>query len=92
MRITRPVFSNSTPDGRVTGTFLTETGDYRYLEGVVDGDSLKLSCFDGSHAFLFHAALDQDSFRGRFWSGTHWDRALGRVPEPGPSSCGIPTR
>ncbi|MCB0769416.1 MAG: TlpA family protein disulfide reductase [Flavobacteriales bacterium] len=58
--------------GRATGTFLTETGDYRYLEGVVYRDSLKLSCFDGSHAFLFHASIEQDSLHGRFWSGTHW--------------------
>ncbi|MEZ4739115.1 MAG: TlpA disulfide reductase family protein [Flavobacteriales bacterium] len=61
------------PNGKVTGTFLTETGDYRFLEGVVEGDSLKLSCFDGSHAFLFLARLDQDSLHGRFWSGTHWE-------------------
>ncbi len=59
-------------EGRTTGTFMTETGDYRYLEGVVQGDSLKLSCFDGSHAFLFKAALSGDSMVGRFWSGTHW--------------------
>lgn len=57
---------------RVTGTFITETGDYRYLEGVVDEDSLKLSCFDGSHAFLFKARIGEDSIIGKFWSGTHW--------------------
>ena len=45
-------------DGRVTGTFLDPTGDLRYLEGVVDGDSLKLSCFDGGHAYLFTARID----------------------------------
>ncbi|MDO7877750.1 TlpA disulfide reductase family protein [Hymenobacter sp. ASUV-10] len=39
----------------VTGTFLTTTGDYRYLAGQVDGNTLKLSTFDGSHAFLFTA-------------------------------------
>ena len=39
----------------VTGTFLTPTGDYRYLAGNAIGDSLLLSCFDGSHAFLFKA-------------------------------------
>ena len=39
----------------VTGTFLTPTGDYRYLAGNVFGDSLFLSCFDGSHVFLFKA-------------------------------------
>jgi len=58
--------------GRTTGTFVTETGDYRYLEGVVHNDSLELSCFDGSHAFLFAAAIHGDSLTGRFWSGTHW--------------------
>lgn len=57
--------------GRVTGTFGTETGDYRYLDGVMHGDSLLLSAFDGSHAFLFNAVLRGDSLFGRFRSGTH---------------------
>ncbi|NDC77984.1 MAG: TlpA family protein disulfide reductase [Chitinophagia bacterium] len=43
---------------RLTGTFLTPTGDYRYLEGVISGDSLQLSCFDGSHAYYFGARLE----------------------------------
>lgn len=60
------------PDGRVTGTFVTETGDYRFLEGSVNQDSMRLSCFNGSHAFLFAAKLQGDSMIGRFWSGTHW--------------------
>lgn len=38
---------------KVTGTFLTETGDYRFLEGSVQNSEMSLSCFDGSHAFLF---------------------------------------
>lgn len=41
----------------VTGTFLTPTGDYRFLEGIVTGDSLKVSTFDGSHAFVFTAKV-----------------------------------
>ncbi|MCB9190211.1 MAG: redoxin domain-containing protein [Flavobacteriales bacterium] len=57
---------------RATGTFLTTTGDYRYLEGNVSGDSLFLSCFDGSHAFLFKARISGDSIYGNFWSGRHW--------------------
>ncbi len=58
---------------QVTGTFLVNTGDYRYLEGFVDGDQLQLSCFDGSHAFLFKAKLREDGqLSGEFWSGTHW--------------------
>lgn len=56
----------------VTGTFGTETGDYRFLEGALMGDSLFLSCFDGSHAFLFKARMFGDSLTGRYWSGIHW--------------------
>jgi hypothetical protein len=39
----------------VTGSFLTPTGDYRFLTGSVNGDSLFLSTFDGSNAMLFKA-------------------------------------
>lgn len=42
---------------RVTGSFLTTTGDYRFLEGVVTGDSLKMSTFDGAHAYTFYAKI-----------------------------------
>lgn len=45
----------------LTGTFLTTTGDYRYLQGVVSGDTLKLSTFDGSHAYVFTALIRNDS-------------------------------
>lgn len=69
-------------DGHVQGTFGTETGDYRFLEGVMDGDSLKLSAFDGSHAFLFKALLRNDSLIGRFWSGTHWQEDWVAVRNP----------
>jgi thiol-disulfide isomerase/thioredoxin len=53
----------------LTGTFLEQTGDYRYLEGVVDGDSMKLSCFDGGHAYLFTARIDND---GRISGGQYY--------------------
>ena len=56
----------------VTGTFRTTTGDYRYLEGIVDGDSLKLSTFDGAHAFLFAAKITDSTMSGEFYSGLHW--------------------
>lgn len=57
-------------DNYLTGTFLTETGDYRYLEGQVAGNELKLSTFDGNHAYLFTATPDNDStLTGDFYSG-----------------------
>lgn len=55
------------------GTFMTETGDYRFLEGNVYNDSLFLSCFDGAHLFLFNGQVRNDSLLGMFWSGTHHD-------------------
>ena len=56
---------------RLTGTFLTTTGDYRFLEGTVSDDKLYLSCFDGSHAYLFTGKLQNDStiVNGSFYSG-----------------------
>ena len=57
---------------KVTGTFRTTTGDYRFLDGVMDGDSLKLSAFDGAHAFLFTAKVTDSSMNGVFYSGNHF--------------------
>jgi peroxiredoxin len=57
----------------VVGTFLTSKGDYRFLEGEVDGSTLKLSTFDGAHAFVFKAEVSQSGeLIGDFWSGTKW--------------------
>ena len=54
---------------RLTGTFRTETGDYRFLEGTVQGNKFWLSCFDGSHAFLFSGKMAGDTLQGEFKSG-----------------------
>lgn len=57
----------------LTGTFLTETGDHRYLEGTVQADKAYLSVFDGSHAFLYEAKILPDSTMiGTFRSGVHY--------------------
>lgn len=58
---------------KVTGTFRTTTGDYRYLEGVMDGDIMKLSTFDGAHAFLFTAKVTDSTLSGTFYSGAHFN-------------------
>jgi thiol-disulfide isomerase/thioredoxin len=58
-------------NGRLLGTFLTSTGDYRFLEGTVSDDNIYLSCFDGSRAFLFTGKiLDNNTIvDGNFYSG-----------------------
>lgn len=54
----------------LTGTFLTETGDYGHLVGEVRDDELYLSTFDGGRAYLFRARLTPgDELAGTRWSG-----------------------
>ena len=53
----------------VTGSFLTPTGDYRFLQGNTRNDSLLLSGLDGNHVYLFSAKIKGDSLvGGRFCS------------------------
>jgi thiol-disulfide isomerase/thioredoxin len=56
----------------LTGTFLDPTGDTRFLQGVVSGDSLKLSTFDGANAYLFTAKIDNKNkiSGGKFYAGS----------------------
>jgi hypothetical protein len=55
------------------GTFRTETGDYRYLQGSVQANKAYLSAFDGAHAFLLQAKIMEDgSMVGSFRSGKHY--------------------
>ncbi|WP_115463151.1 peroxiredoxin family protein [Winogradskyella aurantiaca] len=57
---------------KVTGTFRTTTGDYRYLEGVMDNQTMRVSAFDGAHAFVFVAEVTDSTMKGQFYSGNHW--------------------
>jgi thiol-disulfide isomerase/thioredoxin len=67
------LFTHQKGSNYIQGTFLTETGDYRYLEGIKHEGTIYLSCFDGSHAFLFMAELNGTEItNGHFYSGSHW--------------------
>jgi thiol-disulfide isomerase/thioredoxin len=86
------VFSQTGSD--VTGTFLTTTGDYRYLAGQAEGNTLRLSTFDGSHAFLFTAQngpkepIDitkeyaPNTLFGDFYAGKSGHETWTAVPDP----------
>jgi thiol-disulfide isomerase/thioredoxin len=84
---------------KIDGTFRTETGDYRYLSGGVFNSVMKLSCFDGVHAFLFEAAMDADDstvMRGDFYSGSKYHATWTGVLNPNakqtpPSAISWPT-
>jgi len=57
-------------NGQLSGTFLTSTGDYRFLEGTVSDNKLYLSSFDGGYAYLFTGNVLNDSTiaDGKFYS------------------------
>ncbi len=49
----------------ISGTILTQVSDYRYFEGILDGDSIKLSSFDGAHAFGFLGVKTDSGWEGQ---------------------------
>ena len=58
---------------RITGTFMTETGDYRHLHGYVVGNELRFGTFDGAHLYFFKGLLDDENIsEGVFLSGNKW--------------------
>ncbi len=65
------LFNYDSENAKLTGTFQTETGDYRFLEGDFTAQtSFAISCFDGSHAFLFTAKEDKNGdLKGNAWYG-----------------------
>lgn len=72
---------------QVSGTFLTTTGDYRFLIGRVDQGGMTLSCFDGAHAFLFKARRSDAGLTGEFWSGNWYHDSWTARPDP---DAGLP--
>ena len=58
----------------VTGSFLSETGDYRYLNGYVSGSALHLQTYTGYWAFVVDATLQSaDQMTGNFYSGASYN-------------------
>jgi len=55
----------------VDGSFLTTTGDYRFLSGMVDKNTFMISAFSGSNPVLFTGDLTDstDIINGKMYSG-----------------------
>lgn len=54
---------------KVTGSILQTSGDYRFLQGNVSGDSLLVSYFDGSFVLLFKTKVSGKEINGTLFSG-----------------------
>ena len=71
----------------VWATISTPTGDYRYLSGFFDNNTLTMSTFDGAHLFRFQADMVGDSLiQGEFLSGTHYRTPFSGVRLQGASN------
>ena len=66
-----PAIGKFTQKGNIlTGTILTPTGDYRYLEGVVSGTSFAAASFDGVYNYLFSGTIIKNELDGTIKSNT----------------------
>jgi len=52
---------------QVSGTFRKNSGDTRFLSGIVFKDSILLSTFDGAHPYLIKAAKLGDTIHGNLY-------------------------
>jgi peroxiredoxin len=66
----------------VTGTFLKPSGDYRFLQGNVSGDSLFMSYFDGSYCMQIRVKVKEKEFTGNFYTGLAGKRNLKAQLDP----------
>ncbi len=56
-------------DSGYTGSIITPTGDYRFLQGIVSGRTLQLATFDGKFAYFFTAHLEDQELVGHYYAG-----------------------
>ncbi len=67
----------------VSATVLNTTGDYRYLGGCVDGNRLRLSRFDGAHAFVLEVVrLDDGTLTGKLSEGSYRETVVSGFLSP----------
>lgn len=83
------IFSQS--GDSIYGSILTETGDYRYLNGrQVDGKSGYFQSFNGAQTYLFEWAGNEEEILGQFYlSKTRMISFRGRRTEKNPLSNGF---
>lgn len=70
---------------RIYGTFLTETGDYRFLEGNFSENEMRVSTYNGAWAMLFTATHTTDEkgnrLNGVFYSGASYSEKWTAIRE-----------
>ena len=62
---------------RLKGSILTETGDYRYLDGFIKNNSIHIQGFDGVFSFIFKLKfISPTSIEGTMYSGKSYNTPI----------------
>jgi len=56
---------------KISGTFRTTTGDYGFMEGISEANSVMMSTFNGARSYLFKGNLENDNITGYFYRGNY---------------------
>lgn len=66
---------------RVRGSILTTTGDYRYLDGFLEKDQLKLFGFDGVFSFVLEVTVKAGEMKGKMLAGKSYQADIVAVED-----------
>ncbi|MDP7320034.1 MAG: TlpA disulfide reductase family protein [Bacteriovoracaceae bacterium] len=66
---------------RVTGSILTATGDYRFLDGRIHKGKLSLYGFDGTFSFILDLAINETGLKGMLYSGKNYHKEIQAIKD-----------
>lgn len=66
---------------RVQGSILTTTGDYRFLDGQIKNNRVKLFGFDGVFSYIIDMVLGGDKFQAKIFSGKSYKSEISGVKD-----------
>ena len=55
----------------INGTVRTETGDYGFMEGAIDGNKISMSNFNGYRGYMINGYLKNDTIKGYLYRGNY---------------------
>ena len=64
---------------RVQGSILTKTGDYRYLDGFIKGNEIKMYGFDGVFSFVLNLIYQDGKLKGDMYAGKSFHKEISAV-------------
>lgn len=86
---TNAVGNFKTQGNKIYGTFLTTTGDYGHIQGIIDGKKIRMIGFDGIHAFYLKMLHNENNLTGEIFGGTTYKATLtgkvnpnAKLPDP----------